>query len=260
MALGWSSDFSYRYFVRILKASKRLYELHQFHEATEILDLASDCPKLLLRHDIDIDLGGALRIGEIEHEYEVPSTFMVMLRSPFYSADEPSSRSILSSLLAMGHEIGLHFDFGEGQRQSKCDLTSLESWIDSDCSRLEDIVRSPVRSVSFHRPAVEYLRGPLYIAGRVNAYARQLMAWYLSDSRGVWREGEPLPRLLNPEGSLLQLLMHPIWWGLEHMLPEDRLQAFFERSTQGYSVEESRALDSAFVKHVGMNRRGARGS
>ena len=60
--------------------------------------------------------------------------------------------------------------------------------------------------------------------GKVNAYSRELMSWYLSDSAGNWREGEPLPLLSNPDRPLLQLLIHPFWWGEEHMSAGDRLQ------------------------------------
>jgi hypothetical protein len=42
---------------------------------------------------------------------------------------------------------------------------------------------------------------------------------------------------------LLQLLIHPIWWGDEHMAPQDRLEAFFLAETQGTSPEFTQAFD-----------------
>ena len=94
------------------------------------------------------------------------------------------------------------------------------------------------------------------VVRRVNAYSRELMAWYLSDSKGNWREGEPLPKLLKPDKYLLQLLIHPIWWGDEHILPEDRLQAYFEVTTKGYSLERIKAFDVALAGHLGIQRSG----
>jgi len=93
------------------------------------------------------------------------------------------------------------------------------------------------------------------IDGRVNAYAKELMIWYLSDSKGYWREGEPLPKLFRPSKPLLQLLIHPIWWGDEHMLPEDRLQEFFDAETQGQSYQYIKALDTALADTIPAVRR-----
>ncbi len=37
---------------------------------------------ILLRHDVDFDLGAAHRLALIEHENEVPATFFVRTASP----------------------------------------------------------------------------------------------------------------------------------------------------------------------------------
>jgi hypothetical protein len=68
------------------------------------------------------------------------------------------------------------------------------------------------------------LRGPLKLAGVVNAYAAELMGWYVSDSKARWREGDPLATLDRPKGKVLQVLIHPIWWGPGH--PREKLQRF----------------------------------
>lgn len=93
--------------------------------------------------------------------------------------------------------------------------------------------------------------------GKVNAYSRELMSWYLSDSAGNWREGEPLPLLSNPDRPLLQLLIHPFWWGEEHMSAGDGLQTYFDAVTRGCSVQQVRALDIALTSHLpGVRRTG----
>jgi len=57
----------------------------------------------------------------------------------------------------------------------------------------------------------------------VNAYAAPLMESYLSDSAGVWRAGEPLAAIGEMHGPVLQVLIHPIWWGPEHAPAAERL-------------------------------------
>jgi hypothetical protein len=110
--------------------------------------------------------------------------------------------------------------------------------------------------VSFHRPHPHFVRGPLYIAGLVNAYAAELMEWYLSDSRARWRDGDPLPRLLNPDRSLLQLLIHPIWWGDEHREGADRLEDFYQSATHHLSSEQKQTFSNALAGHLTIQRSG----
>ncbi len=251
------SDFSFGYFRRMLEAINCNFEPYVISEAPQALGHNGEKPRLLLRHDIDVDLNKALQMARIENEFGVRATYMVMLNSPFYHVEDPPSRSILRRLISMGHEVALPLDFDNAEeRINSPEPGSLEPKVRSACQRLEAVIDLGVHSISFHRPLPQFLRGPLIVASRVNAYSRELMAWYLSDSKGNWREGEPLPKLLNPDRPLLQLLIHPIWWGEEHMSAEDRLQAFFEVVTQGHSPETVQALDASLAGHLGIRRSG----
>lgn len=257
MSVEWRSDFSFDYFRKILHAIKFNFENHLISEALQALRHDGKRPKLFLRHDVDLDLNKALEVAMIENEHGVRATYMVMVNSALYRVEETASRSILRRLISMGHEVALHFDFDSSEeRNDHPELSSIEPRIHSACGRLESTIEAEVQSISFHRPVPQLLRGPLIVAGRVNAYSKELMAWYLSDSKGTWREGEPLPRLQNPDQPLLQLLIHPIWWGNEHMPAQDRLQAFFEASTRRYSSEQIKAFDASLSNHLGIQRRG----
>lgn len=249
MSSRWSSDFSYGYFKRILQAVKSNFELRLLSEAPRILNTIGQ-PKLILRHDVDVSLKGALRMAEIENEFGICCTYMVMINSPLYCVEDKPSGGILRELINMGHEVGLHFNIDDDKSNSSCKISTVEVKIHSACKRLENITGLSVLSISFHRPIPQFLRGPLVACGRVNAYSQELMAWYLSDSKGCWREGEPLPKLLRPDKPLLQLLIHPIWWGDEHMLPEDRLQEFFDTETQGQSPQYVKAFDAALASTI----------
>ena len=101
MGQEWSSDFSYGYFKKILEAAKSNFEFCLFSEVAEIV-ATPDKPKLFLRHDVDIDLGKALKMAKIERESGVNSTYMVLLNSPTYNIQEKSSRAILQELISMG--------------------------------------------------------------------------------------------------------------------------------------------------------------
>jgi hypothetical protein len=248
--LAWAADFSYAYFRRLMETAKGHFDVHVVAEAPQVV-AAAGRPKLILRNDVDVSLARAVHLAEVEHEMGVRATFMVMTNSPLYRVEDPASRAALARLLALGHEVGLHFDFEHPHaRRDDASVAAVEPAIVAACARLEDAIGQPVRSLSFHRPLPGFLRGPLWVAGRVNAYARELMGWYLSDSGGRWREGEPLPMLARPRGPVLQFLTHPIWWDTDHQAPADRLRAFVEAQTAGRPAAERAAFSATLVDHI----------
>ena len=257
MNSAWSNDFSYSYYKRLLQAIKANFQTYLFYEVPEVLMNCQGNPKLLLRHDVDLDLDKALAMAEIESEHKISSHYSVMINCPFYTLNDRTSKSILLRIKKMGHEIGLHFDFDNQQdRNSVTDIDSLAEKIDSSARVLEEIISSEVHSISFHRPLKQFLKGPILVSGRINAYSAELMNWYLSDSKGSWREGEPIPMLENPRKPLLQLLVHPIWWGDKHMLSGERLQSFFDYRTKGLSNKHVRLFDDALSCRLSIERTG----
>jgi hypothetical protein len=247
--MEWSADLSYGYLEQLLDAGEASFSIRQVSHASA--DLNSDAPTILLRHDVDLDLAAAVKMGAIENRRGITSTYMVMTTSPFYRLEESRSVAHLSELQAMGHEIALHFDFADGtMRFAPPTIEAVSPLVDGAARRIEDVIGAPVRSVSFHRPLPGFLQGPLYVAGRVNAYARELMKWYLSDSAGRWSEGEPLPMLERPKGTLLQLLIHPIWWGDRHRSAPERLQDFYDRATRELPSEGAMRLSADLANHI----------
>ena len=243
MSKGWNLDFSYSYFRQILKALSSNFELLFLSEAPRFVR-KNEKPRVILRHDIDISLQRALRMGKIEDEFGIKATYMIMPNAGLYQIEDTASKRAIRQLTHMGHEIGLHLSLNYGLENNNHKTNSLEAEINFNCGKLESIVRSPIRSVSFHRPGVQLLRGPLTVAGRVNAYAKELMDWYLSDSKGCWKKGDPLAILLRPRKTLLQLLIHPVWWGDKHKSPNRRLQEFLDTETQGQSRPHVEAFEA----------------
>jgi len=185
-------------------------------------------------------------MARIEKDFGIRATYMVMTESLLYCIEDDTSHDILQKMIDMGHEIGLHID------PCSFETDSIEAKINSACKRLKKIIGRRVLAVSFHQPPEKYQRGHLTIGNRVNAYAERLMEWYLSDSSGCWKYGEPLPKLSRPEKSLLQMLIHPIWWGDEHMSREERLRAFVLEETRGKPPDCAKILRSDIIKTIGV--------
>jgi hypothetical protein len=254
---GWGADFSYSYFRKLLEILQSDFEPQLLGDAVR-LDSPTDKKLAFVRHDVDVDLSKALRMAEIEREHSVPASYMIMNASLMYSLRDPSSKRTLREIQSLGHEVGLHFDCPEELRHEKGELSQLEDKIESACSELEECIGTPVKSLSFHRPIPWLLRGPLLIGSRVNAYAKELMEWYLSDSKGSWREGEPLPKLRHPQGNRLQLLTHPIWWSDTHLTPAERLDEFVKEKTRGLTRSQAAEFDAALTFTLpGVQRQGS---
>jgi hypothetical protein len=253
--LPWASEFTYAYLRRILTIAADRFSVRPVSEAPAVG--ATGEPVLLLRHDIDVSLPAALPVAALEAELGLRATYMVMTTNPLYQVESEGSRGDLRRLVESGHEIGLHFD-PHDMDASDPSATALESQATAARERLAAAAGAPVRSISFHRPPPEMLRGPRMVAGCVNAYAADLMASYISDSRGQWRDGEPIVRLESDRSPIFQLLVHPIWWGEDHLGAADRLEAYFADSSAGLTAGEQAALDRALAESVpGVRRRGA---
>ena len=255
--MSWAGDFSYGYFRRILEAVRPRFRVHPIAEAPVAL-AAVHRPLLFLRHDVDVDLGRAAALAEIEAGMGTPATYMVLPSGLLYNLTDSSSRGFLRRILDCGGEIGLHFDCPEHLRSIGAKADDLAGAIAEACRSIEDATGFPVRSLSFHRPIPSLLRGPMFVAGRVNAYAAELMETYWSDSKGNWREGEPIPKLTASGWNVVQLLTHPIWWGRDHVAAADRLQEFFEGRTRNASPSARGDFSDALARTLpGISRRSA---
>jgi hypothetical protein len=248
----WAADFTYAYLRRMLSFARDRFSVRPVGEAPP--PGTTTDPVLLLRHDIDVSLAAAVAVAEIEAELGLRATYMVMTTNPLYEAESDASRACLRRLVDNGHEIGLHFDshnLGEDDPSPE----ALETQAVAARDHLAAAAGAPVRSISFHRPPPAMLQGPRMIAGCVNAYAADLMDSYISDSKGSWRTGEPMALLEQSRSPILQLLVHPIWWGESHSSAQDRLEEFFTTASSGLSPERRDELDQALRAMVPAVRR-----
>jgi len=243
-------DFSFGYYRKLLRTTKRHYKARPFRDAVKVLQ-NEPLPTVFLRHDVDADLEGTLELAQVEAEEDMPATYMLMLNSPFYDLRSPRAQEILRELSNLGHELSLHFDFASPQHRAEAaSFTALEKQVGRDCEILAGICKAPIQSVSFHIPSPQLLNGPMHIAGRVNTYATELTGCYLSDSRGYWREGEPTTNIQASRSPILQLLTHPFWWGKEHIAPEKQLKHFVQHISKAFTPEKLEDVQERFFPNL----------
>ena len=197
--------FTLKHYWEILEGALRAgYTFQGFHQP-----LARANRILYLRHDLDICLEEALDMAELEAKLGVRATYFVLINSPLYNPLSRDSLNLIHHIQAKGHWIGLHIDLGL--------LSSLDtSQVEGDVLQLIRFysTRIPlVPVISFHRPSATVL-------GRdfnsfTSTYSRYFFreTKYISDSRGMWREGCPCQILSHSLYPAVQMLVHPIWWG-----------------------------------------------
>ena len=250
MNTAWSDNFTYDYFVRMLNAVKEKFNLRLLGDG---LAAAIAQSQLFLRHDVDVSINKALTMAEIEAEHGIQATYMFIPHSRLY--DIRHDRELLRRFIDLKHEVALHFDVDEHGRVKQATIADVLMDIEQDCQIISDITGESVRSVSFHRPMPQFLKGELSIEGRTNAYSAVLMESYISDSKGEWRNGEPLPYLQAAVTPVLQLLVHPIWWGVRHMKSRERLEEFYLNATAGLTSAARAKFDADLAFTVPAVRR-----
>lgn len=152
----------------------------------------------ILRHDIDNDLGKALKMAELEQQMGIKSTYFVLLSSDFYNVFSKESAKKLAAVRACGHDIGLHFDEA---RYPECSTNKLCQYILREAELLQAALGIPIKTVSMHRPSKKTLEANLQIPGMINSYSQIFFHEfkYLSDSRRNWRE--PILEIIRNRGG-----------------------------------------------------------
>jgi hypothetical protein len=195
------SRFDSKTYVKLIRYLSQTYRIVPCCEIPE-----EKVPYLILRHDVDVSLLSALKMAEIEHGIGVRSTYFVLFSSKHYNSFEGKNASAIRQILALGHEIGLHYDVDQYASYDTDAVHALRSEVEA----LQSISGKPVRSISCHAP-----RDPnsiLNVRGYVNADDPHLRDIYVHDSKGLWTV-KSLAVMLNNPPQKVQLLVHPCHWG-----------------------------------------------
>jgi hypothetical protein len=163
---------------------------------------------VILRHDVDLSLDGALAVAELEADEGAWSTWFLMTRSVFYNLASSEGERAIARLRELGHRVAHHAVYPHVDLDQRFDAV-----------------------VAWHNPDPEYMRAP--IEGAVNVMGAPFFDpdHYRSDSNQRWRHGCPHEELSRGEFEWLQLLTHPEIWAfdgatmratMESMLTADR--------------------------------------
>jgi hypothetical protein len=197
-----SCDFSLAHYRELLRAAQ------DGGYAWAGFDRTPAAGDLLLRHDVDLSLAGALAVAEAEAEEDAWSTWFLMTRSVFYNLASSEGERAIARLRELGHRVAHH---------------AVYPHVDLD-DRFDTVV-------AWHNPDPDYMRAE--IPGAVNVMGPEFFDpdHYRSDSNQSWRHGCPHEQLAAGEFEWLQLLTHPEIWAfpgrtmretMESMLDADR--------------------------------------
>lgn len=242
------NSFTYANYKKLLSAFKEDYT---FSNLSKIKYSSNTIEKtVVVRHDIDQSLKKAYEMAKIESELGVQAVYYIFLKSPFYNIFSWDSEDYLHKIIGLGHDIGLHFDYGlnDNLTPSQVSLKIL-----NEIEVMEDYLGVKLDSVSFHRPFnIEFFK-KFHIQTYPHSYERMFQEEfkYLSDSRGTWRYGFPLDAQEFLQKKNFQILIHPIWWHDEDLGALNSIKAFIEDHSKDFKTHLGNEL-KAFWTSNGM--------
>ena len=237
------NDFTIDRFCELIRLAQKSYHFSNYCE----LPLKEG--GILWRHDIDYSLNRALRLAKLEFKMGVHATYFINPHCEFYNPLEKSQAKIIDEILAMGHEIGLHFDADYYDVTSESEL---DAHVKYEASVLEHFFGVKLSAFSFHNPN-EFLLGcdKEQYGGLINCYSSYFRnkVGYCSDSNGYWRYRRLEDVLREAKETKLQVLTHPGWWQEEVMYPRNRIL----RATEGRAKAVMNHYDDALKEHGRLN-------
>jgi hypothetical protein len=201
---------------------------------------------VLWRHDCDFSLNRSLRLAQAEHAESVKCTYFLNPHCEFYNLLERGQAQIVRNILALGHDIGLHFDAAYYAIQSEGQLDDV---IAREAGWLREWFGAMPSAVSFHNPTDFLLTCERETYGGLpNCYSHTFKSTipYISDSNGIWRFRRLWDVLETAQDPCLQVLTHPGWWQDMPLHPRQRVF----RSSYGRARATMRLYD-AFIETRG---------
>lgn len=205
--------FSFRDYSESLRAFKHAgYAITGFSEYID-----NPQPKhMILRHDIDNNIGPALRIARLDAQEGCTSTFFLRVHAIGYNLLSLPSLRAIEEMENLGHDVELHLEGGFREVLGGDN----DEWADRQRAVFEAAVGRSLTGFSSHEPArmggidfADELRERWSETVGFHAYEDRFTTptmKYLSDSSGRWREGHF--GLWVDKTPLFQVLTHPFWW------------------------------------------------
>jgi len=194
-----SCDFSLAHYRELLRAATSGgYRFAGFDRNPQAGDL-------ILRHDVDLSLEGALAVAEAEAGEGAWSTWFLMTRSNFYNLDSAVGEQAIARLRELGHRIGHHAVYPQVDLDERFD---------------------PV--VAWHNPDPEFMQAEIPGADNVMSARFFDPEHYRSDSNQHWRHGCPHEQLAAGGFEWLQLLTHPEIWAFDGATMRESMESMLD--------------------------------
>jgi peptidoglycan/xylan/chitin deacetylase (PgdA/CDA1 family) len=239
------SDFTHEHYQTLLTEAKKYYQFIGYNS----IEIHNENPVILCRHDVDLSMHEALNLARIENELNIKATYFLLPHSEFYNLLEKSITELVSEIISLGHDIGLHFDPMYYNISSK---EELEYWLQFEKEMIEKIFGVQVNVFSFHNPTEEILRFDEWsYSGMLNTYANELKTnvAYCSDSNGYWRFKRMYDVISSEKPTKLQILTHPEWWTAKLMSPKQKIWRSIEKRAEKNKEFYENAL-SAYGRNI----------
>ena len=189
----------------------RLGRSHALVRFVDLQDGVPPFPFVILRHDVDYCPRSALRLATLEAEAGWRATYFLLPNGPYYNLLDPAHAGFARRLVALGHEVGLHYDvrFLDGFPRSEWD-----ELLDAQARLLATLSGQPVASIAMHQPALNAHDPFAPRMDRLNAYHPRFVreTTYVSDSCRAWRDAAWRILFEGPVPVRLQLNLHPVNW------------------------------------------------
>lgn len=238
-----NSDFTLRHYEQLCRLAVKNFKIAKYDSVPWGRRF------VLWRHDMDFSLNRGLALAKVEKKQGLHATYFLNLHSSFYNLAEASQHKIITAILELGHDIGLHFDVNFYGQKTKPQLNNL---IAQEAAYLEQLFRVRPVALSFHNPDATTLKYEAdQYGGLINCYSKRFKreVAYCSDSNGFWRFRRLHDVLSEAQDPCLQVLTHPGWWQKEAMPPRNKIV----RCAYGRAAATIRDYDNLLKKHKRKN-------
>jgi hypothetical protein len=207
---------------------------------------------VLWRHDVDFSPHRAAALARIEAQEGAVATYFLLPHSAYYNLLEADVAARVEEIVALGHDLGVHFDPTFHAARGR----PLDEALEAEADLVADLFGVRPRSFSLHNPDVAgWDVAADTVAGLVNAYAASLRARfaYCSDSNGYWRHrrlGDVLAHATDPR---LHVLTHPEWWVPEPMSPRERVSRAIDGRARATHARYDEAMRRMGRVNVGVS-------
>jgi hypothetical protein len=210
--------FTYDEYAELLTRIKHERENVCFGELADSSSLDGYSGLFILRHDVDLSIEAALEMARLEAEWGVRATYFLLLSCEHYNLFSEDYSEAPRQLIALGHEVGLHYNVRAMAKRAHEDLLPE---LEMEAGILSALAKQPVRSIAMHLPSLlgddPFAEGSSFVNAYDKRFTRDIA--YFSDSCGAWRNSAFEAFRTNQIPRRLQLLVHPFFW---HQDPGDR--------------------------------------